>query len=199
MELIEPDLGRALVEDDGAGLRITIRPKPQLFGTAFLGLWMIGWGFGEISVGYQLFYGLPESRFPAPASFFVLAWLALWTLGGAWCFATFLWNVAGREIIELSQTKLTRRKQTPLFRRSRQYKVASMANLRVTSPSWNDDNESLSSMTFSDGAISFDYGRSTHRLASDLDEADAKYVIGEMCKRVKLLATTHGRNMQVAT
>ncbi len=41
--------------------------------------------------------------------------------------------------------------------------------------------------------------RSTHRLASDLDEADAKYVVGEMCKRVKLLATTRGGNMQVAT
>jgi hypothetical protein len=28
----------------------------------------------------------------------------------------------------------------------------------------------------------------THHLGTDLDEADAKYVIGEMCKRVKSLA-----------
>ncbi len=187
MVLVEPGGGRAIVEHEAAGLRITVWPKPQLFGTAFLSLWMIGWAFGEISVGHQLLYGLPESRFPAPSSFFTLAWLALWTLGGAWCAATLLWNVAGREIIELNQATLRHRKQIPLLSRNREYKVASIANLRVTSPSADDDRESLPSMTFSDGAIAFDYGRSTHRLASDLDEADARYVIAEMCKRVKSL------------
>ena len=43
----------------------------------------------------------------------------------------------------------------------------------------------MSFFSFNDGAISFDYGRDTHHLASDLDEAEAKYVIIEMCKRVK--------------
>jgi len=90
MGLVEPGTGRALIEHDGVDLRITIRAKRQLLGTAFLGLWMIGWAFGEISVGHQLFFGMPENRFPAPASLAVVAWLALWTLGGAWCLATLL-------------------------------------------------------------------------------------------------------------
>lgn len=38
MGLVEPGTGRAYIEHDGAGLRITIRPKPQFFGTAFLSL-----------------------------------------------------------------------------------------------------------------------------------------------------------------
>ena len=177
MAIVEPGKGRAVVEADGSGLRITIPAGRHLFGTAFLGLWMIGWAFGEIAVSHQLLYGLPESRFPAPASFFILAWLALWTLGGAWCLATFLWNVAGREIIELNQATLRRIKQIPLLRRSKEYRVASIANLRLTTvitSFWYNDEESLPSMAFSDGAISFDYGRSTHHLGSDLDEADAK-------------------------
>lgn len=191
MGLVEPGTGRASIEHDGAGLRITIRPKAQLFGTAFLGLWMIGWAFGEINVGHQLFFGTPENRFPAPGSLMIVAWLALWTLGGVWCLATFLWGIAGREIIELNARTLKRIKQIPILSRSKEYRVASIANLRLTSmtpASWNDDNESLPSMTFSDGAISFDYGRSTYRLGSDLDEADAKYVIGEIRKRVKSLS-----------
>jgi hypothetical protein len=196
MARVEPGTGRAYIEPDGTGLRITIPAKPQLFGTAFLGLWMIGWAFGEISVGYQLFYGSPESQFPAPGSFAMLGWLAFWTLGGGWCLATLLWNVAGKEIIELNQTTLRRIKQIPIFRRSKEYKVASIANLRLTPvipSSWYDDRESLPSITFSDCAITFDYGRSTYRLGSDLDEADARYVIGEMRKRVKSLAATRDR------
>jgi hypothetical protein len=189
MALVEPGIGRAFIEHDGAGLRITIRPKPQLFGTAFLGLWMIGWAFGEVRVSYEFIYGMPEERFPAPESLLVLAWLALWTLGGCWCLVTLLWNVIGKEIFELNPSTLKRIKQIPIFSRSKEYRVASIANLRVTPipSSWFDDEESLPSMTFSDGAISFDYGRSTYRLGSDLDEADAKYVIGEMCTRVKSL------------
>jgi len=99
-------------------------------------------------------------------------------------------NVSGKEIIELNARTLKRIKQIRILSRSKEYRVASIANLRLTSvipSSWNDDNESLPSMTFSDGAISFDYGRSTCRLGSDLDEADAKYVIGEMRKRVTSL------------
>jgi hypothetical protein len=40
---------------------------------------------------------------------------------------------------------------------------------------------------FEEGAISFDYGRSTYRMGAGLDQAEAEYVIDEMCKRSKSL------------
>ena len=192
MAIVEPGKGRAVIEQSGAGLRITIPAETRLFTTAFLGLWMIGWVFGEVTVVHQLFYGLPESRFPAPASFFLLAWLALWTLGGGWCVATLLWNASGKEIIELNSMTLKRIKQIPIFSRSREYKVANIANLRPAPPmptSWYDEQD-LSSLTFKEGAITFDYGRATYHLGTGLDEADAKYVIGEMCRQVKSLCSS---------
>jgi hypothetical protein len=113
----------------------------------------------------------------------------MWTLGGAWALTAFPWAVAGKEIIELNSMTLKRRKQIPIFSRSREYAVASIANLRlaqVIPASWYEQ-QNLSSMSLKDGAIAFDYGRSTFHFGSDLDEADAKYVLSEMCARVKSL------------
>lgn len=192
MALVEPGKGRAVIEQDGSGLRVTIPAARDLAGTAFLGLWLIGWAFGEFAVFYFMFVKPPEEPQTVFTQFFLLVWLAMWTLGGVWALVTFLWAVAGKEIIELNSTTLKHRKQIPIFSRSRDYAVASIANLRpasVPQPTAAEQHNMTTAMNFKDGAIAFDYGRATHRLGADLDEADAKYVIGEMCKRVKSLCS----------
>lgn len=190
MAVIEPGKGRAIIEHDGANLRITIPAVNSLSGTAFIGLWLIGWAFGEFAVLYFMFIKPPEEPQPAFTLIFLIVWLAMWTMGGVWALITFLWAIAGKEVIELSSTTLRHRKQIPIFSRSRDYAVASIANLRLASlaPALADDQHNMgTALNFKDGAIAFDYGRATHHLGADLDEADAKYVIGEMCKRVKSL------------
>jgi hypothetical protein len=190
MAIVEPGKGRAVIEQDGSGLRITIPAATHLGGTAFLGLWLIGWAFGEVSVIYLMIFPAAPEPPSAFVNIFLLAWLAMWTLGGAWCLAAFLWGVAGKEVIELSSTALRHRKQIPIFSRSRDYAVASIANLRLASlaPPLADEKHNMgTALNFKDGAIAFDYGRATHHLGADLDEADAKYVIGEMCRRVRSL------------
>jgi hypothetical protein len=84
---------------------------------------------------------------------------------------------------------LRQRKQIPIFSRRREYAVASIRSLRLAppAPTFFQGQYMIEGLTFKNGAISFDYGRSTHHLAAGLDEADADYVIGEMCKRVKSL------------
>jgi hypothetical protein len=190
MAAIEPGKGRAIIENNGTGLRITIPAARSISGTAFIGLWLIGWAFGEVSVAYLMIFPAAPEPPTAFVNVFLLAWLAMWTLGGVWALITFLWGVAGKEIIELSSTALSHRKQIPIFSRSRDYAVASIANLRLASlaPALADEQHNMgTAMNFREGAIAFDYGRATHHLGADLDEADAKYVIGEMCRRVKSL------------
>ncbi|MFZ5673446.1 MAG: hypothetical protein ACOZAM_10840 [Pseudomonadota bacterium] len=190
MAVVEPGKGRAILEPTGAGLRIIIPAAPAFFSTAFLGFWLIGWAVGEVMVSRQILGGLSGNDGPFPASLFLLAWLALWTLGGIWAIGAFLWNLTGKEVIELTSTTLKRRKQLPIFSRSREFAVANIARLRpatlVDEASWSR-RQNVSSLSFKDGTIAFDYGRDTHHLASGLDEADAQYVIAEMCKRVKSL------------
>jgi hypothetical protein len=169
-------------------MRITIPARTPIFMTLFMAFWLAGWAVGEIMVSRQLLFG--EMNGNAAGSLFMTAWLAAWTLGGAWAATLLLWNLAGKEVIELNSTMLRRRKQVPVFGRSREYAVANIANLRAAAaqPSfpWNYQS-SFSFLSFGEGTISFDYGRDTHHLGTGLDEADARYVIDEMCKRVKSL------------
>jgi hypothetical protein len=43
------------------------------------------------------------------------------------CLTVFLWNLAGREIIELNQTTLRRVRQISLIRHSKEFRVANIA------------------------------------------------------------------------
>jgi hypothetical protein len=190
MAVIQPGKGRAIIENDGTSLRITIPAADSFSGTAFIGLWLIGWAFGEVSVVYLMIFPAAPEPPTAFVNVFLLVWLALWSLGGVWALITFLWGIAGKEVIELSSTALKHRKQIPIFSRSRDYAVASITNLRLASlapPLAAEQHNMATALNFKDGGIAFDYGRATHHLGADLDEADAKYVIGEMCRRVKSL------------
>lgn len=196
MAIVEPGKGRAILEQNGAGLLITIPAAVQAFGTIFLAIWLIGWAVGEIMVSRQLLSGELSHDPSGGGALFSIVWLAGWTLGGGWALYCLLWQLAGKEIIELTSTTLRQRKQTPLFSRSREYAIANMSNLRVAppQPQYYQGKYIISGPGFKGGAISFDYGRDTYHLASGLDEADAKYVIGEMEKRVKSLSLSRGQN-----
>lgn len=130
MAIVKPGKGRAVIKHDGEGLRITIPARTQSFATLFLGVWLIGWAVGEVMVSRDLFgSGFPDNP-PAGPTFFTIAWLAAWTLGGAWVVHILLWQLTGKEIIELTSTSLRHRKQIPIFSRSREYAVANIRNLR---------------------------------------------------------------------
>jgi hypothetical protein len=113
------------------GQRITVPAATQAFATIFLALWLVGWTFGEVMVSHQLFGDQSAQNSSPGASLFLLVWLAAWTMGGDWAICTLLWQVAGKEVIELNSTLLRQRKQIPLFSRSKEYTVANIANLRL--------------------------------------------------------------------
>lgn len=186
MTVVAPGKGRAVVEQTGTGLRITIpatfRPVPM----AYLAFTSVIW----VYVASHLLRFLLTREWSIST---IALWMGFGALGvfGAYSILTLLWSFAGKEIIEIDANTLKRRKQFPAFSRDREYAVADISDLRLSQdspvkqfmaarfPGWN----------YHEGAISFDYGRGTHQLGSGLDEADAKYVIGEMCKRVKSLGS----------
>lgn len=191
MAMVAPGKGRAVIENHGAGLRITIPARTEFFITAFLGVWLVAWAFGEIFVPYTFLVELSDKPIATPVRLFTIVWLAGWTLGGMWALSIFLWNVAGKEVIELTSTTLRRRKQIPIFSRSKEYAIADIAGLRTAPRArtiWPlPFNMNMAPLSFRDGTIAFDYGRDTHYLGSGLDEADARYAIDEMSRRVKSL------------
>ncbi|WP_119390469.1 hypothetical protein [Taklimakanibacter lacteus] len=193
---VEHGRGRAIIENDGTGLHITIPAEFRLGITAFGFLWLIIWAYVEFLLPYLFLKGKPGETREMYEYVFMAIFTTLWTYGGIGIIAELLWSIAGKEIIELNSIRLKRTKQIPIFRRSREYDVNGVANLRFASPPAGsaDTEHSTSSLSLKDGTIVFDHGRGAHYLASGLDEADAKYVIEQMSRRVKSL----GANEEVA-
>jgi len=185
MAIVEPGKGRAIIEHKDTGLRITIPARTRFLPTAIAILFSPLWIFGEIAVIYKLV----TEPLSSGTAFFAF-WFTIWTLGGLWSLSSLLWNLSGKEVIDLDAVTLRRRKQIPLFSRSREYAVAGIAALRLAPPRiygyyYQQD---MSFLHFNDtGAIAFDHGRDTCRLGAGLDQAEASHVIKEMLRSVPAL------------
>ena len=88
---------------------------------------MCGWFFGEFSAIRQLETG----KTAAGISLFMVVWLGGWTVGGAAAIYFWLWNIAGHEIVSLTPTSLTIRRDILGFGRSKEYDLPSVKNLRI--------------------------------------------------------------------
>jgi hypothetical protein len=106
----------------------------------------------------------------------VVVRLVEWTVGGCVAIYIWLWNVAGHEIISLTPTSLTIRRDILGFGRSKEYDLPSVRNLRIDP--W-PENTNLTSRTqlLVGGTIAFDYGAKTFRFGGGVDEAEASHLI----------------------
>ena len=102
---------------------------------------------------------------------------------------TWLWNVMGQEIINLSNTELRHVRRLPVFQRSKEYDLSAVSKLRVQA----QDSSRFSmhnAMEFwgiSGGSVVFDYGHSTHKFGAQLDEAEANHIVTIIKQRYKNL------------
>ncbi len=182
--MYEPlESARYSLESTADGLRVSIPSRRNWFVLLFLVAWLGGWYMGETSVIRELLNPKPNS-----ATAFLGFWLLGWTLGGAFCFGTVLWQLAGREVLIASASTLVHRIEVFGIGRSRAYKASDIKNLRAADYSRNPaTNQKAWYPPFGsagDGPIAFDYGARTIRVAQALEEAEAKALIGELTERL---------------
>lgn len=107
---------KASVFDTPQGLVINIPAAKNWFLILFVGFWLCGWAFGEVSVIHQLATGKTNG-----SGLFLIGWLGAWTVGGCFFISMWLWSIAGHEIISLTPTSLAIRRDILGFGRSREY------------------------------------------------------------------------------
>jgi hypothetical protein len=180
---IKPFAARHTTDDLGDMLKITIPSQKQWFQILFIGFWLVGWAFGEVTVLRSLISG---NGFGGP-SLFMIAWLGGWTIGGGYAIYILFWQLVGNEIIQVSNYAITTSRSILGFGFPKEYSSEYIKTLRVSSsPSSNDMFGWSRASRFygvGGGLLAFDYGSKTVKFGAGIDEAEAKQILSEIQQR----------------
>ncbi len=180
---IKPYSARHTTDDLGDTLRINIPSQKQWFLILFMGFWLIGWAFGEISTLGMLFGG---QGFGGQGPF-MIAWLGGWTIGGAWAIYILAWQLFGKEVIEISNQAIITNRVVFGLGFPKEYSVEHIKVLRISANVNANDMFGWSRAGrlygLSGGLIAFDYGSKTINFGSGIDEAEAKQILAEITQR----------------
>lgn len=143
----------------------------------FTGAWLGAWTFGEFTVLRQLFDGDLSNT---GSLVFLAFWLIAWTVGGAFILRAWLWNVAGREVIEVGGGSLKLWRKLGPLNRKREFDLNHVENVRFsTSPVVRGAGRARQ-IYASGGTLAFDYGSRTFHFGGQLDDAEATQVVSAL-------------------
>jgi hypothetical protein len=172
MSRVAPYPDRATLTPTRDGLEVVIPSRKNAFLIVFLLFWLCGWLLGETLVIHQLATGTKGPWL------FMAVWLAGWTAGGAGVALTWLWYVAGREILRVGPATLTHIRSIGRFGIHRDYEVTHVGNLRTAPTDPLRSNFAFPGL--GGGAIAFDYGARTLRVGGGVDEAEADRIVAAL-------------------
>lgn len=183
MAKVEVGKTRSQIENTNDGLRISIPVKKNYFLLLFLSFWLFGWVFGEGMSLTELTSG------KSSADGFLFFWLCAWTVGGVFAIGTWLWNLKGKEVININSIELQHIRQVMGLRWSREYELSSVTNLRTQAPAYSmfGSRGGMDFWGLAGGVIAFDYGPNTYRFGVQLDEAEANHIVSVVKQRYKNL------------
>jgi hypothetical protein len=200
--LSSADNPRISIENLGMSTLVSIPARKNWITLIFLGVWLTGWLCGELfalsvlfsSVGSFLFrifdigavdfFDFDDGFGSAFAGSFILVWLTMWTVAGYGAARTFLWQLAGKEVVEVSRTaiKLSR----PIFGlgRVKEYHVAEIADLRLLNAGERSGKKGLAGPN----QLAFDYEFDTVEFGGGLTVGEAEAVLEEITRRYRQYA-----------
>ncbi len=188
MAKVQSQHSRITIADTSQGLRIVIPYTRSWFVIFFLGFWICGWAVAEYMVSSQFLRG----DAPPEGESFMLAWFAVWTVGGLFAIYALLWQVIGKEIVMVHGQILRTRHDVGGFGFNKDYDLTQMRDLRAAPVGFNplDLSSSLQLWGIGGGVIAFDYGAKTIRFGAGLDEAEAKEVVTAIKHRYRIQEST---------
>jgi hypothetical protein len=98
-------MGQTRILGEGTSFRCELGPPRKAFVGLFLAVWLCGWFLGETSALREIFFG--HGKRPA---LFLVFWVVLWTVFGAFASLAFLFNFWGSESLELTSGELVVRR-----------------------------------------------------------------------------------------
>ena len=164
------------------GMRYTLPPRKVVGQMIIAPVLLAAWAFGE-ALAIRM---LGEPSMPMLEQ---IVWLIFWTLAGLGTLYDWLSQAVGRELITLSSGTLKIKRNVVGFEPTREYDMATIRNLRVSSvrQNWHRRRQ-LSG--FANGPIAFDYGPKTMRFGAGVGEEEARMIVDELRRDYGLGSTS---------
>ena len=172
---------RHTTDDLGDTLRINIPNQKQWFRILFMGFWLIGWAFGVSSALSIIFHGQGF----AEQDLFTIVWLVGWTIGGAFVVYILLWQLFGKQVVEVSKQALTINQIGFGFGFPKKYLVEHIKLFRISTSTniygmfgWSWTRKLSDGLSY--GLIAFDYGSKTINFGGGINKAESKQILIEI-------------------
>lgn len=177
-----PYAGRATIQENTHETVVTIPTKKNWFLLVFITVWLCGWAIGWFSVtGTLTFSG------GTGVDAFLALWLTLWTIGGFFIINFYVWMLAGKEVITINKNTITRARKGQLFFKDKIYDVREVKSIRIKEPETDTGFGMFQRQSFSEmvkaGTIHFSYGMQTVKIASGIDEPEAKLILAKLVEK----------------
>lgn len=178
-----PPLLHAVVVENPESLTLSLPAPRHYLSLLGLGLWLVLWGAGLVFTVKALF---GHQLVGVAAVFFLLLWLAGWTIGGLFAIYSLLWMLCGREVITLRGESLTLRREVLGYSRERSCKVAHIRQLRAI-PDRAELYELATSLRIfglAGGKLAFDYLGQIEQFGAGIDLAEAESLAAKLGERL---------------
>ena len=177
VKIVQPPGRRSKVINNADGIEFRI-PAHRLFTMIYLMAWLGLWATGEYFAVHQLL----EGSISKGSYLFYVFWLVGWTIAGGYSSDVLVWSFFGVECVRLQPGVLSLKRNVFAFSRQRGYELEQMKEMRVDSREINpfDFGSGLLFWGVGSGNIAFDYGSSTVRFGTGLQESEAKQILKDM-------------------
>ncbi len=178
MTVVKPTRSRAVLQQGTFGPRLVIPAPRRTVIVLFVALWLCAWFWG-LKSALSAFRD-PEAE--AGAHWFMLLWLGVWVLGGAWAILILLWSLVGREVVSVERGLLIVRQELLGFGRKREYDLAQVRDVRTrgSQKTWGRQGIAAPGFGPKEGTIVFDYGAATFGFGLGLEEGEAKVILEQL-------------------
>lgn len=186
----QPALPRYTSETTGSSLKFVIPSRKNWSIIIFFGFWLMIWAVGEIALSISFISAIIDIIFDRKVfegffgGIFMLIILAIWTGFASVILYTWLWNITGKEIIEVTDGSIKIAHRIFSFGKPKEYLVAHIKDLRaipfIANEIWGFRIMFRFTWGVPPGTLAFDYGAKTINFGSGCEEAEAKMILKEI-------------------
>lgn len=162
---------------------LSLPSQKTLFGSAFLGVWLVGlvWGGGKAAVLHL------QDRM-------IVLWLVGWAPGAAATTLLLVGQLIGVDIVQAREGELVITRRAGPFARTWRYSAGMIRNLRIDTSKWTGDGlDGAQYVPFTKqqwGSVRFDYGTETIHLAPHVNEPEAVQIVDWLRRRLPISAVS---------